>query len=721
MSTERFGHTASLLEDGLVLVVGGQKQRGILNFSEIYNPATGSFTLSGAMVDARKDHTATILSNGKVLITGGDDNREALFSAELFDPATGTFAETGSMFAPRTFHTATLLKNGRVLILGGSPAFDSADGVPVGAIDSAEFFEPKTRQFVAVATSMTTPRTEHTATLLQGGRKVLITGGVDNNGLVLSSAEIFDTTTGTFTPTDTMITPRMNHTATLLKDGTVLIAGGFDNNGDSLDIAEIYDPVSGTFAQTNGDMNAPRAFQTASLLPNGQVLLAGGNDDNSAEVYDPPSGFFAPLTAGMLAARDFQSATTLGNGQILMAGGATCCVVNQGFPSAASSPSAELFDATSGTFVVTGTMQRPRSFHTATLLHDGTVLIAGGEDTTSIVSNTAELYDPASGVFSLTGSLINARFFHSAAVLACAPSIAGTPACHVPPGLNGDVLVAGGGDSTGIADQATAELYTPAASTFASTGSLGTARDNATATVLNDGRVLIAGGEDTLNGNPLSSAEIYDPSTGTFTTVASAMTMPRRFHAASLLQNGTVLITGGVITSPVLNRFTETAEIFDPNGNGGAGSFTATGSMNEQRAFHTSTLLSDGRVLVAGGTGDSSAETYDPSIGQFSFTDDMIGIRFSQTATLLDSGMVLIAGGDLINIFGEDIAQASAELFDPSGDSGVGTFTSIGDMTTARTGHTATLLSDGSGRVLITGGLGTNTTLGSAELFTPKP
>ena len=207
----------------------------------------GTFTPTGTMVSPRGNHTATLLNNGKVLITGGSlltpvDGRiveSVLSSAELYDPATGTFAATGNMSTARVGHTATLLPNGQVLIAGIA--------VDPPAFGSAELYDPSMGTFTLTG-SMTIGRVGHTATLLSNGR-VLITGGDNGGDPLFASAEIYDPSAGTFTATGSMTIPRVEHTATLLSNGQVLIDGGAFGVSPS---AELYDPGIGTFSQTGG-------------------------------------------------------------------------------------------------------------------------------------------------------------------------------------------------------------------------------------------------------------------------------------------------------------------------------------------------------------------------------------------------------------------------------------------------------------------------------------
>ena len=222
-------------------------------------------------------------------------------------------------------------------------------------------------------------------------------------------------------------------------------------------------------------------------------------------------------------------------------------------------------------FVPTGSLNTAREDHTATLLNNGKVLLAGGFDGSNSASATAELYDPAAGTFSATGNLNTAREYHTATLL-----------------NNGKVLIVGGFDSTNSAT-ANAELYDPVAGTFSPTGSLNTARGYHTATLLTNGKVLIAGGVDSTN-SVSASAELYDPVAGTFAPTGS-LSAAREYHTATLLNNGTVLLAGGFNGSVLAS-----AELYDPT----AGAFTTTSNLNVAREYHTATLLNNGTVLVSG-------------------------------------------------------------------------------------------------------------------------
>jgi hypothetical protein len=324
-------------------------------------------------------------------------------------------------------------------------------------------------------------------------------------------------------------------TATRLQDGTVLIAGG---DGTS---AVIYNPATQAFTSTNGPMHASRAANVAALLNNGQVLIAGGdvnsNGVSSAELYTPSAGTFTS-TGAMLHVRSFSTATLLNNGMVLITGGQDS--------NGNALSSAELYNPSTNTFTATGNMIQSRYYHTATLLTNGTVLIVGGFGSKPggvNVLNSAEEYVPSTGQFTPVGNLAAARCLHTATLLA-----------------NGTVLIAGGADAaTEGPTTASAEIYSPSTQSFSATGSLTVPRQSHTATLLEDGTVLIAGGVSSGGGSALSSAEIYKLSgtTGAFTATDN-MATARVNHTATLLNNGDVLVAGG----GDINFSTATAEIY---------------------------------------------------------------------------------------------------------------------------------------------------------------
>src|SRR4029077_2754494 len=233
------------------------------------------------------------------------------------------------------------------------------------------------------------------------------------------------------------------------------------------------------------------------------------------------------------------------------------------------------------------------------------------------------------------------------------------------------------------------------------------------AVLLADGRVLVTGGRSD-NNTALSTAEIYDPTTGQFTPTGN-MNQPRIRHAMTLLPNGKVLVTGG--RDGVVNFFgLASAEIFDPFANNGIGAFIPIGNMNSPRFAHAATLLSNGTVLVTGGfngpngTSIATAETFDPATNAFTQSGNMITSRARHRATLLPDGTVLEAGG--IDATNGISAAAPAELYNPA----TRTFSATGSMITGREFPEATLLLP-NGNVLLSGGDNGIDELASTEVY----
>jgi hypothetical protein len=356
------------------------------------------FTETGNMSIPRSGHTATLLANGKVLIVGGGAGPEA--TAELFDPATATFSLTGSMTTPRIGATATLLANGKVLIAGGFGTTPASDGY-LPRLISAELYDPQSGKFSATG-SMTVGRILHTATLLNDGR-LLIAGGTDEDGgggAATSSTELYDPATGSFALTGNMLSERAQHTATLLPSGKALIIGGWNGHAaDSVDdppwdplFAELFDPSSGTYKST-GSMSTTRIRHGAIRLADGRVLVLGGvtslqnihaqpPDPQYAELYDPAVGTFSSVGEFKLS-RTAYTATLLTNGMVLIAGGEQAGI---------AVTSAELLDPATGTLSATGGLVVERKGHTATRLNDGRVLVTGGVDSNGNALASAELY-----------------------------------------------------------------------------------------------------------------------------------------------------------------------------------------------------------------------------------------------------------------------------------------------------------------------------------------
>jgi len=304
LNTERFGHTATLLTDGRVLIVGGYKGafEQTLATAEIFDPATESFgRVESELEIGVALHTATLLPDGRVLIVGGTDGVDALGQIAVFDPTTLAFTALEAELPHPRYGQQAVLYNDTVYILGG---FDGERTLRyVAAIHLPDFNVTDLDGDAGEAQDMLTARVNHTVSEIDEGRWIVIGGtqGSLASAQPVSSSEIFDPAAeNPFVASGDLDQARSGHTAVALNDGTVLVAGGIDADMDILDSAEIYDPSTGAFTET-GSMRLSRTVHAASLLPDGRVLVTGGNRSvnlflpepaSTAEIFDPATGAF---------------------------------------------------------------------------------------------------------------------------------------------------------------------------------------------------------------------------------------------------------------------------------------------------------------------------------------------------------------------------------------------------------------------------------------------
>src|SRR5271165_5957224 len=778
LNTSRFQHSATLLNNGTVLVAGGvtcspSGSCTYLSSAELYNPASVTSTNTGSLVTPRAA-PAVLLPNGNVLIAGGStcDNFGNCFSlgnAELYNTATGTFSIVGNMQAARDGHTMTLLSNGKVLIAGGETCVPGSGGGR-----GSKNFRPSLFDGAQLIEANFTP----------------VTNSVSCTAL--SSAEIYDPQAGTFTLTGSLNVARYHSAAAQLANGHVLIVGG-SNEYSPLSYAEIYDPTGATFTMSSSTLQTARTLPAVTLLNSGLVLVSGGSicesptcPINTAELYDPVADAFQYTSGTMNASRVNHTAVLLGNGQVLLTGGSNSCGGN----SCTSDATTELYDPTAGSFTTSQPLANARSGHTATLLSNGSVLLAGGLANGSTIASV-ETYQPSSfapaGLVSIaitpgttsifvgavqpfvatgtfgdgTTQILQSASWNSASpaiatvsnaagsvgfaqgqaigtttISATVGTVSGSTTLTVQPPVqssgfttsapmgsslyahtatrltSGQVLIAGGMSPAGVVN--TAQLYNPANQSFAAAGAMNVARWLHTATLLNDGTLLIAGGSDLTNRETLDSAEIYNPATGAFTLLASTLNTARVGHTATLLNNGQVLIVGGY--DPQFGLIAD-AELYNPV----TQTFTDLGDTSVPRYHHTATILKSGQVLIAGGETDSTpsgaynvAELFDPpSLTFIPVSVPMNSAREGHAALLMSNGQVLLTGG---NDPGTGPLN-TAEIYDPVSDVFIA---ATGIMTTPRVSHVMTLLNGG--QVLMVGGMSgvSGTALSSTETFNPQ-
>jgi len=397
----RFGHTATLSPNGDIRLLGGlictptfadvSCPSRVANASLTIPTRLGQWAPTSLMPVARGNHTSTLLPNGKILLAGGSNGPSVLTNAHLFDPVAKAYSQTGAMREARDLHTATLLPNGRVLVAGGF----TSNAASTGASSGSELYFPETGVWLQ-ARSMASARDNHSAVLMADGN-VLVAGGY--NGGYLSSAEVYVTTSGVWRSIAPMNLPRALHAASLLRDGRILVTGGVNATG-VLGRNEIYNPATDSWTLVKCFNNAadPCAGNAtkahshrATLLPDGRVLVTGGNDGfgevDYSLAYDPAADSWtntAVLGNALNVPRFNHTASLLPNGAVLVAGGA------QKFGNSLSS--VETFSAASSSWQITGGLNGPRAFHTTVLAPNGSLFAAGGANSAAFLNTTETIY-----------------------------------------------------------------------------------------------------------------------------------------------------------------------------------------------------------------------------------------------------------------------------------------------------------------------------------------
>lgn len=726
--------TLTTLADGRVVLVGGSVR------PEVYTPpgfgqagAPAAWAETGPMTwSDRVNHSASLLTGplcrtqappswcGKVLVAGGARAVDGPpIRSDLFDPAgTGPAGEKGSWVATgalpdakeRFKHHAAPLADGTVLVAGGT--LGAPPGQQAGSNDvvpGTARYEPASGEWTGAGV-LDDPRQEHVLVALATGG-ALVAGG---QGTVrLSSAELFSP--GTIEATGPPPQVRSVTPDKVPADGATEIRVTIKGAGFGGGLREVRfgsQPAGSVEPDPADPNNTLFATAPASTAP-GPVAVTVSTDTGGVSL-DPVVFTYAAVTGGAWEAaalltedRVFATATMVDGARVLVAGGWSN---KERFIGQESRASAELYEPAGaasdgapvrGRWVGAGSMLAPRFLHTATLLADGTVLVAGGIDDppgdqtvgfVPAVLSSAERWRSAdrdgttapAGAWVPAGAMSVPRAGHTATALAGEACRGAPPTSRV---SCGDVLVVGG-DEAG-----TVELYDHETGAWLPAPALGAPRTRHTATLLADGRVLVVGGEfrdpSRTDGNGYTAwatAEVWDPRGPDRWSPAAGMLLPRTRHTATLLADGRLLVAGGGRAAfGALNPSSDvkqkgpahaSAEIYDPSANTWA---PESIPLFAPREGHSASLLPSGRVLVAGGLSERdlqfSAEIFDPSLsgGKGGFVPAPVlvgGIRVYHAAVVLPDGLpeecgsacgtVLVAGGFA------GATSATAELFFPT-------------------------------------------------------
>ncbi len=688
MSVPRSGAAGVVLKDGRVLVTGGmwKTPEGTLVVhasAEVFNPATGRWSPVAPMKQARSSHSATVLKDGRVLVVGGLEGEWALpmQSAEVFDPVQDTWKPVTPPSHTRGWHLAALLPDGSVLTAGGyaeshngaleryfpdtnswmrlaPPVHGGWYGLQVlkdgrallTRPGDAWLYDARTDSF-SLLDSPSLGDFHHALALLPSGRVLglsqdrasiqgengsfrqtraplhdntwnqalrLAGGGVlvvtsefnaqtqQRTGLTL----VFDETTEEWVQRTPLSSPRIGFPVRVaLPDGRALLAGGMADFNSSVHLAtaELYTPPQ-QCPRTCGPawlrlppMNQGRVEATATRLADGSVLVAGGAQHagssslslSSVERFDPATRTWT-YSGSLHTARVKHVATRLKDGRVLVTGGWTRKADGTSGPLA----SAELYNPFTGTWTVTGSMSRERSLHTATLLPDGRVLVVGGDSTRN--ASLAELYDPRTGTWTPAAPTLGVHWGTSLVSLPGGEALA----------LGGRVRVVDDSPPSQLEVSPDTDVYDAVTDTWRAGPVMKVNRMAPTALVLQSGRVLVFSGTRH-SWNP-SASELYDPATKQWSATGDVVEYRDYGLAAAVLSDGRVLATGGwrYFDHPFGTQ-PQGAELFEESSR----TWLPTAMPREVRDNALLVALDDGEALLAGGnSGLASAELYVPNV-----------------------------------------------------------------------------------------------------------
>ena len=361
--------------------------------------AQGKVSPAPMLKDARQHHTATLLLDGRVLVVGGRgaDGLSTLASCELFDPKKNKWSSCAPLSVARSHHAATALDDGRLLVTGGTTHESSEGQNRYVALASAEIYDPKKNAWTTVA-PMTDARNGHTATLLLDGT-VLVVGGAREQRQHLTSVERFDPKVNTWHAEKPLDVARWLHAAVRTSEGDVVVVGGRSNagqqgKGPGVSIAEVekFDVKSGSW-QTLPPMSEPRQ-RTAVVAEaaDGGVIVIGGqtatSSTNYAETWGPGQSEWKPFDNHLSMSLSSHTGTRLPSGDLVVIGGEP--------PNSVDTTRVQRWLIESKQWCLAGELVNGRKLHTATLLNDGRVLVVGGTSG-GLPERSAELWAPTKG------------------------------------------------------------------------------------------------------------------------------------------------------------------------------------------------------------------------------------------------------------------------------------------------------------------------------------
>jgi hypothetical protein len=620
MNEGRSGFATVGLTDSRVMLVGGRAEGS--KDRDIFDPATGTWSRAGIPEDCNHE-IATLLPNGEVLAVTYIEYT-SFPHINLYNPRDNSWTLSPVNLSPGTYpdwqwrgsHLVTLLKNGKVLFsdfvlkwadmtthqrwwlydyeadaatraansdIHHSPAIEvllpNGQVLVAGGTTTSEVYDPASNSWTVVG-PMNEGRAGLVGVLLPPPwNKVLVT-------MPTQTSDLYDVGSTNWTSTDNLnVGGRGNIGAmALLPSGKVLIAGGDNATKD----CELYDPDTDTWTLTD-QMFMGRCHFSLAVLPTGKILAAGKYFSGDtplypeAEIYDPSNGNWESRSS-LHYERAAHTVTPLPI--IPTSNCSTNVLVVGGENSTGAIKYCEFYNYSLELVSITDSLENARSHHTAVLLADADVLVAGGKDGAELSSS--ELYDVSTQSWTTTGPLSNARYDHTATLL-----------------KNGKVLVTGGESASG--ELTSCEVY--GSGTWTPTGNMTAARTYHSAVLLLDSTVLVIGGNTA--GSAISSCEIWD---GTSWSGTGPLATARYWHSAVLLQSGKVLVVGGTGDGSIPIA---SCEIYDPI----AGTWSHEANLNYARYLHNSSLLYSGLILATGGQNASgylsSCEVYDPALHQW--------------------------------------------------------------------------------------------------------